>query len=85
MLLNILNIIIMNFSSTLIQILFFCNPNDEFEVKNIVPFNCLNAIGLDTVPKKAKNQIINYVLSQLIELVYFSLSHRLFFLILKTR
>ena len=31
---------------------FFCNPNDEFEVKNIVPFNCLKAIGSNTVPKK---------------------------------
>ena len=31
---------------------FFCNPNDEFEVKNIVPFNCLKAIGPNAVPKK---------------------------------
>ena len=42
----------MNFSSTLIQILFFATLMMNLKLKNIVPFNCLKAIGPNTVPKK---------------------------------
>ena len=65
--------------------IFFLNPTDEIEVKNIIlPLNPSKAIGPNSILTKIFKLLINDVSSQLTELFNVSFSRGVFPLILKT-